>query len=935
MLLRAAGSSVSSRRASAWAAGWLASFLLQAAATATAGTVSVAPLAMEGQPPPAGPAGAVFAGAVTPDFAVLNQPQINPAGQLMFQGGLVQGVAGVTSENDAVVFGPGSDGAMAIVLREGDRPPGLPFGARFQRFWALSLGAGGHVVARAASNLSDANDFAIFAPDASGRTALLAMEGKSAPGAPEGARFSGLGFPFVNALGQVAFRGSLEHGLGGIGDDDDFGIWGPDASGDLTLLLREGDPAPLDDPPGAVVDFVGVPADGFFPLIDDAGNLVTFGRIAAPGVGIDANDVIWASSTPGSFGRIAREGAAAPGAEPAVFEGFSAQFELNAGGAFVFGAHLRLGAGGVTADDNSGLWSATTGGALSLLLREGDPVPAGVPAGARMGDLSLADVHLNHRGEIAFSHNLRQGFGGVTAANDQAIFGPDTSGTPTVLARQGDVLAGGLLLESVFNVSLSERGDTAFEARLAVGSGGVDGGNNQLLLIAEPDGDLSIVVREDDVVEVAPGDFRTVLAIEQCCGWNELGRLVFALRFDDGTSGFFEGTLDDAPPLPPAAGPPAPPAGSVGALTQEQESCLKRSTLSVRRVARATMSEARSCLRDFNKARNGVVDPVVCTGTDRGGRIASASARALSDDAAWCVGSDAQGRPLRPPAFGRDAGIATAAAHTVLLGTLHAGYGADLLAAAIDEQTDRDASRCQEAAWKALVKCQDGALREFGRCALDAVEEGEDPFPLGANRAVDLEACVLADPAGKIERSCQLVARQVERKCTRKGVSLAMAFPQCASEDPEVVEGCLRTALACVTCAGLNEAYGLDVDCHFLDDGVADESCLTCRGRLPTVVVDESGTQEGTDGDDVIVVTTAGFGIVQAGDGDDLVCGGEGRDFLFGGPGNDWISGGPGDDGLLGEDGDDILVGGPGDDSCNGGPQIDSASECETLVDVP
>jgi Ca2+-binding RTX toxin-like protein len=128
-----------------------------------------------------------------------------------------------------------------------------------------------------------------------------------------------------------------------------------------------------------------------------------------------------------------------------------------------------------------------------------------------------------------------------------------------------------------------------------------------------------------------------------------------------------------------------------------------------------------------------------------------------------------------------------------------------------------------------------------------------------------------------------------------------------------------------------------------------------CAGAVPSQGCRVNGVRDqpcqGTDGDDVIVGTTAGDVIlggggrdrIRAGSGDDLVCGEDGDDRLTGSAGNDTLSGGPGadrlqdsagNDTLLGDDGNDDLKSGSGDDDLDGGPGDDrlrAGSDIDTL----
>lgn len=577
-----------------------------------------------------------------------------------------------------------------------------------------------------------------------------------------------------------------------------------------------------------------------------------------------------------------------------------------------------------------------------MLLREGAAAPAGGPPGARFDEFGVAPTELNDSGEIAFSHRLKVGFGGITIDNRDVIIGPDPSGVPTIKIREGDILTGGLEVQGPSLPDLNEQGDVAFEVQVAVGPGGATANDNELLMVARRDGTLVTIVREGDSIEVAPGDSRVVDRFEQCCSWNEEGRLAFTVLFDDGTDGWFLATLDDAPPLPTVDTPVPPPLGSEPGLTVDQRRCVDRSNASFRRIADAAGKAVFDCIRDHARGKPDASDLPACAAADRKGRVARATDRAEDDDVRFCQGTDAGGEPRRPAVFATDAATIAEAALTRELELLPVLFGSDVNGTAIEDATDSETATCQEGVAKALGKCQGMQIREFNRCKKSALRAGRAPFRLGARKTVELEHCVLADPRGRIARSCDRatpadgVRRALDRKCVARGVDLADAFPQCASSDLETVWACLQPRVACLTCAALNRADALDANCDFLDDGLDNTSCLTCRGRLPTIVVDAVSVDPvGTNGDDVIVVVPGILGLVQGEGGDDLICGTPGRDFLFGGPGDDWISGGRGDDGLNGDDGDDTLIGGDGDDSCNGGDDIDTAIECESTFEIP
>ena len=103
-----------------------------------------------------------------------------------------------------------------------------------------------------------------------------------------------------------------------------------------------------------------------------------------------------------------------------------------------------------------------------------------------------------------------------------------------------------------------------------------------------------------------------------------------------------------------------------------------------------------------------------------------------------------------------------------------------------------------------------------------------------------------------------------------------------------------------------------------------------CDGLPATIVgTHESGTIDGTDGDDVIWVGDYP-NEVDAGPGDDRVCGGVNADMLFGGEGNDRIFAAGGRDMVFGGTGDDHLDAGPGPD----GGVLFSDAETSVTIDL-
>jgi hypothetical protein len=104
----------------------------------------------------------------------------------------------------------------------------------------------------------------------------------------------------------------------------------------------------------------------------------------------------------------------------------------------------------------------------------------------------------------------------VTSANDTDVCQPDGDGGVILLAREGDGAPTLPVGASFANFGAAEApvinagGDVAFAAGLTVGQGGVTSANDRGLFFADAEGNLSLVLREGELITVAPGDVRTL-----------------------------------------------------------------------------------------------------------------------------------------------------------------------------------------------------------------------------------------------------------------------------------------------------------------------------------------------------------------------------------------------------------------------------------------
>lgn len=409
-------------------------------------------------------------------------------------------------------------------------PPGVMLAGAFARSLTTSgkIGYQASYVVGPGGVTATSNVALVLFDPATGHS-LRARSGDPAPGNP-GQVFvlnaSADAIPHFNDAGVLAFSaGSFSNPPLVFGG----GFWTSDGTGPPTPVVIAGSPAPGDSGLG-----IGTPV---ISDLNDAGQVAFAAGLIYPTPG---------PSQPGLFGpdgagglyEVARVGGQAPGApEGARFQSFPGGgfFSFNEAGAMAFAARLATGAGGVTGDNQWGLWRSEGPAETTLLFRAGEAAP-GAPPGAVFG--SFYDIALNDTGQYAFSGHLASGPGGVTSATDSAIWGPDGAGGTRLVAREGDPIGilpgeswGGLL-----GVQIANDGAVFFDTNL---------GGRTTLLYARPESDPRIVVREGDDVDLGGGDVRTLQTLIDWRQSDDLRRYAVSARFADGSSGLFLVTIPE------------------------------------------------------------------------------------------------------------------------------------------------------------------------------------------------------------------------------------------------------------------------------------------------------------------------------------------------------------------------------------------------------
>ena len=187
------------------------------------------------------------------NFYDIRVPAINARGDVLFHAVLTGN--SVTGANDESLW-RFRDGILSLIAREGDHPPGTANGVVFG-----SLSAGNWPVVS-----GDSADVAFYASlrgpdiDSSNQGSiwrfhdqnlqLIARAGIPAPDFAAGSQFTSFGLPIMNALGQLAFRASIQGPDGSVDGGTHNGIWAEGSNGILRLIVRDGDTVDVDPGPG-------------------------------------------------------------------------------------------------------------------------------------------------------------------------------------------------------------------------------------------------------------------------------------------------------------------------------------------------------------------------------------------------------------------------------------------------------------------------------------------------------------------------------------------------------------------------------------------------------------------------------------------------------------------------------------------------------------
>lgn len=492
-------------------------------------------VALTGEQAPDAEPGVQFAFFTTPLNHGIMRPQVDRSGQVAFQA-LLQG-PGVTQNNNVGIWSD-AGGQLGLVARSGMHAPGTPPGVVFfgvpSNYLPFPPAFGGGSAAfrgeLTGENVTGVNDGGVWKEEA-GALVLVARDGDPAPGLASGITLGELFEIDVDDEARVFVNARLRGT--GVTTENDEALFA-DHTGALTLLLREGDEAPVGEP-GIFFGRGEFAAPQAFmrAAANHVGQLAVQANLReGPGVDPYSNETVFiVDALTGELSLILREGDAAPGMPRGVtFGGGSVSlsvsyFSFNDSGELTFG--IRLGG----AIPTTYAVYAYRDGALSPIAVSGDPAP-----GTQLNFTVLGSPRINANGRVAFGASVETGF-----YPDLGVWWDET-GPLTKALIPGDMLANGLRVLSLSSpFGYNAAGQLALHGYLEDPAGTA----HRTLMLMEPDGTTHILATVGEQFDVRGNgqDLREILRIQEG-GLSESGACAFRLDFVDGSSGHFTASLD-------------------------------------------------------------------------------------------------------------------------------------------------------------------------------------------------------------------------------------------------------------------------------------------------------------------------------------------------------------------------------------------------------
>lgn len=364
-----------------------------------------------------------------------DNPLINKQGRIAFNAGLSG--PNVDNSNRYAVFAQSPGELIQLIAREGDPSP--------------IDGANFHILARSPSNLSlnaldqvtffarlsgaevdDTNDLAVFRGTSASDLTVVVRRGDPTP-IGEDVRFDNFtdfvnsGLLGSNARGHTAFLARLAGP--GVDDDSDRAIFAERGEGELRVIARAGEPAPVDE--GVVF------GRGFWdPVINNRDDVVFAANLAGPDIDLNNRSAVFVDVHGEDLRMVARQGDMEPLGSGDHFSFFETGLHwpvLNGRGQVAF--KTTLDGPSVDQSNDLGFFAEDVDGNLHRVVREGDLLDVNddpeitdlrtiseLQFLARSGNGDGLPSGFNDRGELAFNAVFTDGSSGIFVSNLVATF---------------------------------------------------------------------------------------------------------------------------------------------------------------------------------------------------------------------------------------------------------------------------------------------------------------------------------------------------------------------------------------------------------------------------------------------------------------------------------------------------------------------------------
>jgi hypothetical protein len=337
--------------------------------------------------------------------------------------------------------------------------------------------------------------------------------------------------PVIDNNGNVAFRGQMTSGVGGVvtNPSNQAGYW-YGAPGSLNLFARDGSSGPTlpnsyNWVHNTAANGAGLAASS--PPIAPDGTVLVGSTMNGTGAGNGTNTFAWTGAHNG-MQAIGQQGVTSPsGPTHALWSSTLATLPLagawvNNAGQTMIASNLAadtsglsdIVAGNTTTSNDSGIWVASPSG-NTMLARENGLTPIG--GGTQFGELGTVGgtSALNGSGQVAVVTTLRAGVGGVVSSgtrNDSVLWTNSVPGAQlTAVARKNDPVpglagvnyySGNAIAFFLGQQPLNNSGRLVFDAQF--GTGWASGGSNEAIMTSL-NGNTNVVVRQGNPAAGVPG----------------------------------------------------------------------------------------------------------------------------------------------------------------------------------------------------------------------------------------------------------------------------------------------------------------------------------------------------------------------------------------------------------------------------------------------